>query len=108
MDSETLLTIQIMPTLKVVVKKDYIHIYLNNEPKYSVAIQLPNLIKWEYTNKIIGFRLKELYLTEEAYKLKELLAGRMFFARVQDFYTPLQVLGKGSSAKVLLVRHKES
>lgn len=41
-------------------------------------------------------------------KLKEILRNKIIFQRIQDFYTPLQTLGKGASSRVLLVRHKNT
>ncbi|CAD8139593.1 unnamed protein product [Paramecium pentaurelia] len=106
-DNEILLSLDLQPPFKAILKKDFLHIYQDNEPKFSLPISFPNLIHWVYNKSLVGFKINQTtYLTDQAYKLKEFLNGKLFFSRIQDFYTPLQVLGQGSSAKVLLVKSK--
>ncbi|CAD8197501.1 unnamed protein product [Paramecium octaurelia] len=106
-DPDTLLQIDLKDSYSVILKKDFLHIYKQGEPISSLKLHFPNLIKWKFDKGLIGFTIdNETYLTEETYKIKEHLNGRLFFSKIQDFYTPLQVLGKGSSAKVLLVKSK--
>ncbi|CAD8185544.1 unnamed protein product [Paramecium pentaurelia] len=106
-DPDILLQIDLKDSYQVILKKDFLHIYKKGEPISSFKLHFPNLIKWKFDKGLIGFTIdNETYLTEETYKLKEYLNGRLFFSKIQDFYTPLQILGKGGNAKVLLVKQK--
>ena len=57
---------------------------------------------------MVGFSIKGFDFTSQQSgllkELKKILAGRLFFSKVQDFFIPLRTLGKGSSSKVLLVK----
>ncbi|CAK91234.1 unnamed protein product (macronuclear) [Paramecium tetraurelia] len=101
-------------------------------PKYSLPIQLQTHIKWEVEEeivngkkhyKIVSFKFQQIKQIRDSQiakvtcffgddvtlsKLKEHLRNKIIFQRIQDFYTPLQTLGKGASSRVLLVRHKNS
>ncbi|CAD8144345.1 unnamed protein product [Paramecium octaurelia] len=107
-DNEILLSLDLQPPYKAILKKDFLHIYKDEEPLFSLPLSYPNLISWQFQRNLVGFMISNTtYYTDQAYKLKELLNGKLFFSRIQDFYTPLQVLGQGSSAKVLLVKSKQ-
>ncbi|CAD8178593.1 unnamed protein product [Paramecium octaurelia] len=106
-DHDIILQINLKDQLSIILKKDFLHIYKQGEPISSFKLHFPNVIKWQFDKGLVGFTIEnETYLTEEAYKIKEYLNGRLFFSKIQDFYTPLQILGKGSTAKVLLVKTK--
>ncbi|CAD8107127.1 unnamed protein product [Paramecium sonneborni] len=106
-DPDILLQIDLKDSYQVILKKEQLHIYKQGERISSLQLYFPNLIKWKFEKGLVGFTIdNETYMTDQAYKLKEHLNGRLFFSKIQDFYTPLQILGKGSSAKVLLVKSK--
>ncbi|CAK58581.1 unnamed protein product (macronuclear) [Paramecium tetraurelia] len=108
-DNEILLSLDLQPPYKAILKKDFLHIYKDEEPLFSLPLSYPNLISWQFQRGLVGFMISNtIYFTDQAYKLKEFLNGKLFFSRIQDFYTPLQVLGQGSSAKVLLVKSKQA
>ncbi|KAM3130670.1 hypothetical protein pb186bvf_017262 [Paramecium bursaria] len=105
-DQEIQLIVQLQKPYKCVIKKQFLHIYRDDVPIFSLALCFPSIIHWELKEHIIGFRLRDSYQSDESHKIKKLLDGRVFYTKVQDFYEPIEVLGKGSQAKVLLVRCK--
>ncbi|CAD8057533.1 unnamed protein product [Paramecium sonneborni] len=117
-----------------VVKPDRLDLYkdIQQASKYSLPIQLQTHIKWEVEEdslngkkhyKIVSFKFQQVKQIKENHVakittfysdektltiLKEHLRNKIIFQRIQDFYTPLQTLGKGASSRVLLVRHKNT
>ncbi|CAD8143691.1 unnamed protein product [Paramecium octaurelia] len=117
-----------------ILRQDRLDLCKDNQPnfKYSLPIQLQTHIKWEVEEdnqegkkhyKIVSFKFQQVKQINENHvakittfcgdektlaTLKEHLRNKIIFQRIQDFYTPLQTLGKGASSRVLLVRHKNT
>ncbi|CAD8200319.1 unnamed protein product [Paramecium octaurelia] len=113
LDTDPILQIKLQDPYRLILKKEYLHIYKEDEPFIYFSICFPNVIQWHVIkNLLIGFSIKGFEFTSHQgdllKKLKQILAGRLFFSRVQDFFIPLQTLGKGSSSKVLLVKEIDS
>ncbi|CAD8192412.1 unnamed protein product [Paramecium octaurelia] len=113
LDNEQILQIRLQDSYRLILKKDYLHIYNKDDPFISLLICFPNLIQWYVVKDLlIGFSINGYEFTSHQgnllKKLKTLLGGRMLFSKVQDFFQPQKVLGSGSSSKVMGVTEKES
>ncbi|CAD8117819.1 unnamed protein product [Paramecium sonneborni] len=113
LDIDPILQIKLQDPYRLILKKEYLHIYKEDDPFISFSISFPNLIRWHVKNKnLVGFTIKEFEFTSHQSnllkELKKILSGRLFFSKVQDFFIPLKTLGKGSSSKVLLVREMDN
>ncbi|CAD8106530.1 unnamed protein product [Paramecium primaurelia] len=112
LDNDPILQIKLQDSYRLILKKEYLHIYKQDEPFISFMICFPNLIKWYVVkNLLIGFSINGYEFTSHQgdllKKLKNILAGRLFFSKVQDFFYPMKILGSGSSSKVIVVRERE-
>ncbi|CAK59922.1 unnamed protein product (macronuclear) [Paramecium tetraurelia] len=113
LDNDEILQIKLQDSYRLILKKDFLHIYNKEEPFISLLICFPNLVQWYVVKDLlIGFSINGYEFTSHQgnllKKLKSLLAGRMLFSKVQDFFYPQKILGSGSSSKVMGVTEKES